>query len=183
MTIYHYHPDTKEFLHEGVADPSPLEPGQFLIPAFATSEKPPAAVKGKKAMFVQVDPENIDSGAWEIVTDARGTTVWVKATGEALIVESLGDIPSEQTAIPKPSQFHKWGDGAWALDVPAWLDGEIRPKRDALLNECDAKHCNADKWSDMTAAKKAEWRTYKQALKDLPTTIDPLNPVWPVMPS
>jgi len=61
---------------------------------------------------------------------------------------------------------------------------EIRRKRDALLDEADLKYCNADKWETMTAEEKGVWRTYKQALRDLPaTTEDPANPVWPEMPA
>ena len=36
----------------------------------------------------------------------------------------------------------------------------------------------------LTDAKKAEWATYRQALRDLPsTTADPANPTWPTKPT
>lgn len=47
MEIYHYSPETGEFIGEGVADPCPVEEGKFLLPAFSTETKPPEEVVGK----------------------------------------------------------------------------------------------------------------------------------------
>lgn len=49
--IYCYDPDTLFFTGVSAADPSPLEPGEFLIPAFATKIAPPAFSKGEQAKF------------------------------------------------------------------------------------------------------------------------------------
>ena len=59
MQIYHYHPDTKELLSRGEADPSPLEPGVWLIPAGATGIAPPLPHPGKVRRF--------NGAAWELV--------------------------------------------------------------------------------------------------------------------
>ena len=40
MKIFHYHPETGALLGEGTADPSPLEPGEWLLPAHATAIEP-----------------------------------------------------------------------------------------------------------------------------------------------
>ena len=40
MKIFHYHPETGALLGEGTADPSPLEPGKWLVPAHATAIEP-----------------------------------------------------------------------------------------------------------------------------------------------
>lgn len=42
MNVYHYHPTTGEYVGQSEADPSPLEPGVFLVPAYATSVAPPS---------------------------------------------------------------------------------------------------------------------------------------------
>lgn len=60
MKIFHYHPDTGIYLGEGMADPSPLEPGQWLIPAYATSAAPPDAPDGQQAVMLR--------GAWRLQT-------------------------------------------------------------------------------------------------------------------
>ena len=57
----------------------------------------------------------------------------------------------------------------------------LRIQRDWALSKSDRKML----WdSDLTDAKKQEWATYRQALRDLPAnTDDPENPVWPEPPS
>lgn len=56
MKVYHYHPETNEFLGEGLADESPLEPGVYLIPAQATVKEPPRTIK--PSQYVVFDGEN-----------------------------------------------------------------------------------------------------------------------------
>lgn len=57
----------------------------------------------------------------------------------------------------------------------------MRSYRDNLLSACDWTQVPD---SPLTDAKKAEWATYRQALRDLPsTTTDFANPVWPSQPS
>jgi hypothetical protein len=58
MNIYHYHPETGALLGEGIADPSPLEPGKWLVPAYATTVTPLIAEDGKQAVWA--------NGAWQI---------------------------------------------------------------------------------------------------------------------
>jgi len=57
----------------------------------------------------------------------------------------------------------------------------LRKERNRRMAECD--------WTQLPnvplpGAKKYEWETYRQALRDLPsTTEDPTNPVWPTAPT
>lgn len=46
MKIYYYSSESGVLLGEGVADESPLEPGVWLIPAYAAADEPPATTKG-----------------------------------------------------------------------------------------------------------------------------------------
>ncbi|MEN6617362.1 MAG: phage tail assembly chaperone [Syntrophorhabdus sp.] len=95
-----------------------------------------------------------------------------------------GDRRNHQDAevSQRPSLYHKPAGALWELDREARLYGEIRPERNRLLDETDLKYCNAERWDSMTITLKEAWSSYKQALRDLPDTIDYDNPVWPVMP-
>jgi hypothetical protein len=57
----------------------------------------------------------------------------------------------------------------------------LRSSRDSRLTSSDWTQA-AD--SPLSDAKKAEWATYRQQLRDLPAnTTDPANPTWPTPPS
>ena len=58
---------------------------------------------------------------------------------------------------------------------------QLRIKRDLLLKQCDWVMSISD--SPLPQEKIEEWRVYRQALRDLPsTTEDPNNPAWPTPP-
>lgn len=63
MKIYHYHPDTKVFLGEGLADKSPLEYNVWLIPAYATTECPPECVDDQVAIKTK--------NGWAVTTKSK----------------------------------------------------------------------------------------------------------------
>lgn len=50
-TIYNYDPNSGAFTTEAAADPSPLEQGVFLIPAFATDVAPPTTGANQVAFY------------------------------------------------------------------------------------------------------------------------------------
>ena len=53
----------------------------------------------------------------------------------------------------------------------------LREKRDQLLSQSD--------WRDLPSypgSNQEAWRTYRQQLRDLPSTTDPSNPTWPTAP-
>lgn len=58
MNIWYYNPHTKTLIGQGKADQSPLEPGVFLIPAFATNISPPEAPEDCDVVFT--------GGGWAI---------------------------------------------------------------------------------------------------------------------
>ena len=73
MKIYHYNAETKAYIGESIADESPLEHGVFLIPADATSKKPPEYQEGKIRVFdgekwIKQDIETIEEEESEEVS-------------------------------------------------------------------------------------------------------------------
>ena len=51
MQIYHYNATTNVLIGSSDADESPMEPGVFLIPAYATEIAPPDVQDGQQAVF------------------------------------------------------------------------------------------------------------------------------------
>lgn len=91
--VYNYHPVTGEFLNQGVADESPLEPGVLLIPANATLSPPPQEGVHQVAVFA--------AGAWSLVADYRGQLYWLDGV-ERQIFE-LGVRPPDGSTPQKPA--------------------------------------------------------------------------------
>ena len=56
MNIYHYDQTTREYIGQGEATPDPMEPGRWLIPAWATTIEPPEQRAGMVRVF--------DGSAW-----------------------------------------------------------------------------------------------------------------------
>lgn len=101
MNIYSYHHETGEFMGQSVADPNPLEEGQWLIPADATEVAPPAHEEGKARCF--------RDGAWVQEVDCRGQTWW-DAGGNPVTVQDLGDpadsgLSNQEPTAPTPAPY------------------------------------------------------------------------------
>lgn len=56
----------------------------------------------------------------------------------------------------------------------------LKAMRNSLLSQSDWTQSPDSPLSD---TKKQEWATYRQQLRDLPSTADPSNPTWPTQPS
>lgn len=77
---------------------------------------------------------------------------------------STGEITETTEKVPAPDEA-----SAWFV---------LRIERNRILAESD--------WTVLSDSptSTAAWKTYRQALRDLPAnTTDPLNPVWPTPPS
>lgn len=86
MKIWNHHPVTGELIGSGVADPNPVEAGEWIIPAHATAIAPGEPQPGRAHQFT--------GGSWISVPDHRGE-VWWKAdatdNSEPQRVAAIGD--------------------------------------------------------------------------------------------
>ena len=100
MIIYHYNPETGEYMGQGEARESPLEPGVFLIPAYSTSEKPPKTGDNEVAVF--------ENEKWAIKPDFRGKVYYRKDTKEEIEITEIGVEPDEDMTDIEPGVFDEW---------------------------------------------------------------------------
>jgi hypothetical protein len=82
------------------------------------------------------------------------------------------------------NDYYNWDSNSWVVDSIR-VNREVRLQRDYKLGMSDWTQAVDSPLSD---EKKAEWRTYRQSLRDimanLPTDLDdPENVVWPTQPS
>lgn len=110
MIIYCAHPVTREYIGDSVADPDPLHAENWLIPAHAYVDAPPAIPAGQAAKRAE------DGSAWLLLADNRGTVYHI-TTGAAQQHTELGDLPEGLTREPRPSADHLWDGSAWAFDA------------------------------------------------------------------
>ena len=114
-----------------------------------------------------------------------GIKQWITEIDKTAIIEN---IPAETHAYKEeaaPSLQHRWNGTDWE-PIPEPIEYAllaIRVRRRILLNNCDWTQANDSPLSD---TKKAEWATYRQALRDLPsnyTDTDEASKVeWPEEP-
>lgn len=96
-------------------------------------------------------------------------------------------------AKTSPDGAREWGyeDGSTAptqaqveAEIPSAVTAdnweEVRRKRDNKLYNSDWTQSSDSPLAD---AKKTEWATYRQALRDVTSQSDPLNITWPTEPS
>jgi len=182
MKIFNYDRMTREYtgFEEAREDPEETRiQGKpiYLIPAHATTIPIPKEQTGYAIIFNQ-------NNEWELVEDLRGKLYYSKTTGVPFLVNDLNQDLTDYTNLPIPGYYYIWNENlkSWIFNKESWLNDFIRPKRNSLLDECDIKYCNADKWELMSNDEKILWRNYKQKLRSFTSIVDPDNLVWPTNP-
>lgn len=183
MKIYNADPVTHEYIGESVADPDPLEAGQWLIPAYATTAAPGEREVGKV--------NRLNGAAWELVEDHRGA-VYSTDTGLRSDWNSLGALPEGLTHIAPPDEFSTWIDGKWApnddLKNKHYADAAVI-KRSALLGGSDwyvLRHKDELELGDTQSLTDKQYSAllkYRKALRDITSAKGyPCSFAWPKIP-
>ena len=97
---------------------------------------------------------------------------------QSATINSLGIYSqAEETLNNELSRMKDQSDKAVSDTTFLWE--KLRVERDNLLFDSDWTQAR-----DVTLANDNDWKTYRQALRDLPAnTSDPANPTWPTKPS
>lgn len=179
-----FDPVSGELLGRTSADPSPLEPDVWLIPAHSTLDNPPEPGAGLALVRRE--------GAWVEVEDHRGATVYHTGTGEPRQWGLLGALPSDYTLAAPLTEFDTWQDDHWQLDEAAQLAAAkaLATRKRALLLQYASSQVNALQDAvDLEIATEAEtkalksWKTYRVLLNRVDTIgAVPAESDWPQSP-
>ncbi|MFJ2451377.1 phage tail protein [Pseudomonas protegens] len=111
------------------ADESPLEPGQWLIPAGCVEVEPPAPGEHQVPHW--------NGKRWQLVRSFQGLTAYNTATGEPLQIHQVGELPPGYTlSVPGPGQI--WRNGEW-LDDPALILSQLYAEKIEAINTACAQ--------------------------------------------
>ena len=147
---------------------------------------------------------------YKVMVDANGSIIQQYSSSEAEPAhgESLGpltcynhqhaldrdtqywDGTSFATRAAPPNRWHVWNGASWVEDLG--LKAEITAAEFVQIRSLRAIYLTASDWTQvadtpLSDSKKAEWATYRQALRDVPTSnssvTDLDDVVWPTPPA
>lgn len=135
MQLHHYIPTTGEYLATSAALPSPLEPGEYQVIAYATPAAPPSVGLREVARYITADgsvPEHHADGAWQRCPDWRGVSLYSTEDGREVTIDTIGAMPADVQATeqPRPSPDYSWDGVAWVFD-PVLHQQRLAGLRDA----------------------------------------------------
>ncbi|QMT40010.1 hypothetical protein [Neisseria shayeganii] len=82
--------------------------GSYLIPGGCIDTAPPEAREGMATKWT--------GSGWQYLPDHRGQTAYRTADGQALTIDTVGELPEGLTLLPPPDSCHEWDGAAWTLN-------------------------------------------------------------------
>jgi len=125
--VFHFDPETGEYLSASVAVESSLQPGIPILPANSTFDPPPAC--GKREVPVRV------GNTWVCRPDWREVKLYSTEDGSDVVIDAIGQVPDDVSAteLQKPDETFVWKNRKWVADVNR--RAEVKKRRQALAWE------------------------------------------------
>lgn len=111
------------------ADASPLEADVWLIPGGCVEVPPPTAGEHQVPRW--------DGQRWQLIGSYQGLTAYNTSTGEPLVIERTGALPSGYT-LSVPGLGQVWRNGEWVDDIPATLARRYAERNQSINAACTA---------------------------------------------
>ncbi|BFM50566.1 hypothetical protein [Marinomonas sp. THO17] len=118
---YAYDPQTGEYLGEVYADPDPLTPDHWLLPAHATFDAPIEVDEDQVAVWQQEGQKQ----TWQSCVDLRGTAYWDEE-GSAYEISELGENLPDWALLSEP-------------EAPATLETQTALANDECTRRIESK--------------------------------------------
>lgn len=125
MLIYNYDPVTFEYMSCGEANKNPLELGEYIIPACATTVEPPKYAEKFAIVWV--------GNKWEYKEDHRNE-LWYNAQNKSIeIIDFIGILPdyyyTPDSPIANPPEGEYW---VYDQDTQSWVGNALLYKQYVL---------------------------------------------------
>ncbi len=169
MKEYNYHPQYKYYVSEGIALESPLEPGEYLISAFATFISPPDVGNDQIQIF------NTISKIWEVWEDLRGTYYNV-FSGVSFYNENPLEKPDNHTKIKPPLDYnqnnYKWNSeyDFWERIDPVYHVTESQVKSLPIEEKLKKLNISVDQLKDVL-----EINSHSDDIKNISNVLEVVN--------
>lgn len=103
--------------------------GGYIIPGGCIEAEPPAPKEGHAARWTGT--------AWEYLPDHRGQTAYRIVDGQAVTVDTVGELPGGLTFDAPPSVWHTWDGLKWSVSKEAAAE-QLAQAKAAKLVEINA---------------------------------------------
>lgn len=175
VKVYDFSAITGEYIGQSDAMIAP----NTGLPARCTDIKPPKMKSGITAIF--------SNGAWSLVDDLRGLTVYNTVNGMPFVISELGAFPENSTRLAPASRFDRWDGEAWVKDdeaerIQQIQDAELQKKElmnqailqiDTLQDAVDLEMASANERKQLNA-----WKKYRVLLNRVDVNTAP-DITWP----
>ncbi len=156
MDLHHFDPVTRIYTHTTPAPASPLEDGQYLPVAFASTSQLPTIPEG---YIVKRTGTSAEGDGWQLIEDNRGP-VWDTTTKTQTTHTELGPIPAGLTKL-QPNAFDSWDGNEWVYDITLEIASTL-PTVIATINAA----CKACIEAGFTSDALGETYSYESELED-----------------